>query len=359
VYVLANEGMPGALKIGSTTRNPFTRAKELQTTGVPHPFVVVAAVRVNDVKVVEKAVHHELSRRALRIKGDREFFSVDVAEVLRVVAALCDGDGEVGGVTAQARTGDDALLDAIAFRDGVGNQPPDMKKAVLAFEEAAALGCRRADYVLMQLYDGGGEVRRSNSKRLFYSRRVDQHIRDLSQTAEGILELALMYNDPSGERREGRFAYEHAMSTMFRNKNYKAGLLMVDMIVDEYGYEESLLEAIHDSAYYLDDRTKKILEEKMQSWVTIDEICQYIISKINDIIDNRSIYGSREYAPFRYDAMTFSQFNISSMFGYTFDSVMRNLRCWSCSILAARPKIEGQGIDALHEWIYAPQPDQS
>ncbi|MHA0044311.1 hypothetical protein [Deinococcus sp. PEB2-63] len=168
-----------------------------------------------------------------------------------------------------------------------------------------------------------------------------------------------MYDDPSGEKREGRFAYEHAMSTMFRNKNYKAGLLMVDMIVDEYGYEESLLEAIHGSAYYLDDRTKKILEERMRSWVTIDEICQYVISKINDIIDNRSIYGSREYAPFRYDAMTFSQFDISSMFGYTFARVMGNIRYWSCSILAARPKIEGQGIDALHEWIYVPQPDQS
>ena len=354
MYVLANEGMPGALKIGSTTRNPFTRAKELQTTGVPHPFVVVAAVRVNDVKVVEKAIHHELSRRALRIKGDREFFSVDVAEVLRVVAALCDGDGEVGGVTAQARTGDDALLDAIAFRDGVGNQPPDMKKAVLAFEEAAALGCRRADYVLMQLYDGGGEVRRSNSKRLFYSRRVDQHISDLSQTAEGILELALMYSDPSAEKLEGRVAYEHAMSTMFKNKNYKAGLLMIDIIVDEYGSEKSILEAIHGSAFYLDDRTKKTLEEKMQSWVTIDEICQYIISTINYIIDNSSIYGSREYAPFRYDAMTFSEFDVSAMFGFKFARVMGNIRYWGYDTLVTRSRIEGQGVDALHEWIYGP-----
>lgn len=40
VYVLSNAGMPGLLKIGSSTKVPTARAAELNTTGVPSPFEV-------------------------------------------------------------------------------------------------------------------------------------------------------------------------------------------------------------------------------------------------------------------------------------------------------------------------------
>ena len=40
VYVMSNEAMPGKYKIGCTSRHPDERANELNTTGIPKPFVV-------------------------------------------------------------------------------------------------------------------------------------------------------------------------------------------------------------------------------------------------------------------------------------------------------------------------------
>ena len=40
VYVMSNVAMPGLYKIGCTSRNPYERASDLYSTGVPAPFVV-------------------------------------------------------------------------------------------------------------------------------------------------------------------------------------------------------------------------------------------------------------------------------------------------------------------------------
>ena len=56
IYVLTNPAMPGLVKIGRTdAADPEERAKQLYTTGVPVPFVVEFAGRVDDPQKVEQA----------------------------------------------------------------------------------------------------------------------------------------------------------------------------------------------------------------------------------------------------------------------------------------------------------------
>ena len=60
VYVLTNEAMPGLVKIGRTTQDdPQVRMDQLYNgaSGVPVPFDCVLAMRVEDLKSVEKALH--------------------------------------------------------------------------------------------------------------------------------------------------------------------------------------------------------------------------------------------------------------------------------------------------------------
>ncbi len=89
VYVLTNEAMPGLVKIGRTTQDdPQVRMDQLYNgaTGVPVPFDCVLAMRVNDLKEVEKALHTAFGPQ--RINPGREFFEispVQAAALLKVI----------------------------------------------------------------------------------------------------------------------------------------------------------------------------------------------------------------------------------------------------------------------------------
>lgn len=83
VYVLSNRGMPGLLKVGRTTEHPRTRAAQLHTTGVPTPFQVEYAVRVDCCDRVERTVHQEL--RPHRMDRKREFFTIELSAVVRAM----------------------------------------------------------------------------------------------------------------------------------------------------------------------------------------------------------------------------------------------------------------------------------
>ena len=75
VYGLTNAAMPGLVKIGWTSRTLRARVDELHTTGVPRPFDVAVAYRVDDGLAVEQAL-----RRAFRHYPEsdrREFFRVE------------------------------------------------------------------------------------------------------------------------------------------------------------------------------------------------------------------------------------------------------------------------------------------
>jgi hypothetical protein len=74
VYVLLNPAFPRMVKIGLTTRTVDVRVRELRSTGVPIPFVVLWQEHVADVEAVEKSLHDRFA--GFRVEDDREFFYV-------------------------------------------------------------------------------------------------------------------------------------------------------------------------------------------------------------------------------------------------------------------------------------------
>ncbi len=92
VYALQNASFPGILKIGMTLRNPFERASELHTTGVPTPFFVAFCVFVPDAVRLERTLHTHFA--AHRINANREFFKLELPELMAAVLPYMEGSVE-------------------------------------------------------------------------------------------------------------------------------------------------------------------------------------------------------------------------------------------------------------------------
>ncbi|GGB84842.1 GIY-YIG nuclease family protein [Deinococcus soli (ex Cha et al. 2016)] len=187
LYALANDSMPGVFKVGCTTRNPFDRAKELRTTGVPTPFFVIAAIHVPDVKAAEAAAHVRLGQLGVRVQGDREFFSTTAREIGQVFAELiADPSADSARVAPPSHA---ELYDqAVLYHHGQDLTPPDLKKALSLYEQAALAGSLRSARALSSLYGGGKGVRKSEEKFHYYWKRA----RELADTHDGKWESFLL-----------------------------------------------------------------------------------------------------------------------------------------------------------------------
>ncbi|MEQ1484907.1 GIY-YIG nuclease family protein [Methyloglobulus sp.] len=87
VYVLANSAMPGLVKIGYTTQDDAnSRIAQLYTTGVPVPFELKYACKVQNAEEVEKALHIAFSPH--RINPKREFFKIDPEQAIAILKLL-------------------------------------------------------------------------------------------------------------------------------------------------------------------------------------------------------------------------------------------------------------------------------
>jgi hypothetical protein len=87
LYILSNREMPNLLKVGMTTRTVEERVDEInRATGVPIPFGVWRCWRVSKPAEVERLSHASLAE--FRLRGDREFFRVDVTEATRRLRAV-------------------------------------------------------------------------------------------------------------------------------------------------------------------------------------------------------------------------------------------------------------------------------
>jgi hypothetical protein len=85
VYIMINEGMSNAFKIGCTERAPTARAEELSNhTGVPAPFKVLCYIEVADFQQIERKLHEAFQDH--RISSNREFFYRDC--IVSAVASL-------------------------------------------------------------------------------------------------------------------------------------------------------------------------------------------------------------------------------------------------------------------------------
>lgn len=75
VYVLSNPSYPNDyLKIGWTRYNPRIRAKSLQTSGIPTPFVIEYVIITSDGSKLEHQIHEYINE--YRVNDKREFFKI-------------------------------------------------------------------------------------------------------------------------------------------------------------------------------------------------------------------------------------------------------------------------------------------
>lgn len=89
IYVASNPSFPGFIKVGWTRNNPYTRLKELDTTGVPEPFALEYVACLSNAGELEKRVHECLD--FCRVRKNREFFNIDVGDaVLKIKSVATD-----------------------------------------------------------------------------------------------------------------------------------------------------------------------------------------------------------------------------------------------------------------------------
>lgn len=82
---MISAALPGLIKIGVTTLDPITRAKQLTAaTASPTPFTVAYSRYCSDANEVEAAMHEAFDH--CRVTARREFFQVSLA------AAICELD---------------------------------------------------------------------------------------------------------------------------------------------------------------------------------------------------------------------------------------------------------------------------
>ena len=110
VYVLTNSAMPGLVKIGRTDQDDANvRIGQLYTTGVPVPFTLEFACRVQNAEEVERAFHIAFGPN--RINPKREFFRIEPEQAIAILKLLhtTDATSEI----AQQPTGiDQQSMDA-------------------------------------------------------------------------------------------------------------------------------------------------------------------------------------------------------------------------------------------------------
>ena len=89
VYCLSNPSFAESMyKIGFTKNNPYMRARQLNTTGVPTPFKVEMAKRVCNYRDKEIKIHKFLAK--YRVNNNREFFNIALSEIKNIFD-LMDG----------------------------------------------------------------------------------------------------------------------------------------------------------------------------------------------------------------------------------------------------------------------------
>ena len=81
---MTNDSMPGIIKVGMSTKVPTERAKELEDTGLPMPYVVQYYAFFDDMQQAEKKAHNELSK----YHYNKEFFKTDVGTAINCIENL-------------------------------------------------------------------------------------------------------------------------------------------------------------------------------------------------------------------------------------------------------------------------------
>ena len=87
VYVLVNSSCPGMVKIGMTTRDVDTRAKEISgATGVPTPWVPIYSFQCFNSLKLEQELHEYLD--SVRVAENREMFRMSSTDAIKIVEQI-------------------------------------------------------------------------------------------------------------------------------------------------------------------------------------------------------------------------------------------------------------------------------
>ena len=84
VYVITNKAMPCLVKVGYSTKDPELRAKELNHTGSPHPYLVEYELLIDDPYQVEQKTHKLLSAK----REAKEWFRCTPEEAVVVIKQI-------------------------------------------------------------------------------------------------------------------------------------------------------------------------------------------------------------------------------------------------------------------------------
>lgn len=72
IYALINPSFEGLVKVGRTTRDPESRARELSSaSGVPTPFLVAYDIYTEDCSSVEEYLHALLKEQGYRVSENK------------------------------------------------------------------------------------------------------------------------------------------------------------------------------------------------------------------------------------------------------------------------------------------------
>lgn len=144
VYVLANPAMPGLVKIGRTSSDDTAlRLSQLYTTGVPVPFELKFACRVQNPEEVELALHTAFGPQ--RINPRREFFRIDPEQAIAILRLLHTQDA-TAEVAAQT-TGIDE--ESLAAAEVLRSRRPNLDFVEMGIPIGGSLECPATGAVVM------------------------------------------------------------------------------------------------------------------------------------------------------------------------------------------------------------------
>lgn len=150
VYVLTNPAMPELVKIGMTSGlDAKSRIDQLYGSGVPFPFAVAFACRVDNPAEVERALHIAFAPQ--RVNPRREFFKIDPAQAIAILRLLHveDATADVNAAATEITQAEEAAGDAYAARrpnlnfEEMGIPVGSVLVATMNGQEAIVTGARR------------------------------------------------------------------------------------------------------------------------------------------------------------------------------------------------------------------------
>jgi hypothetical protein len=88
VYIITNQGMPGLVKVGFSTKDPALRAEELNHTGSPYPYLVDYDMLVVDPATIEQKVHIHLKDS----HAGKEWFKCSTQHAIAAIRSVAGGE---------------------------------------------------------------------------------------------------------------------------------------------------------------------------------------------------------------------------------------------------------------------------